>query len=103
MSRESPHSPLHSGMIGASVEALRAQEVEETTSREGYLDRDIVEEDDTITPAADVLVEDQTDGVEIVPLLNLVNPPDASQHESPVDMTVESEQPELASPPDESA
>jgi len=100
MSRESPHSPLHSGMIGASVEALRAQEVEETTSREGYLDRDMVEEDDEITPAADVSEEDQTDGAEIVPSFNSVNPPDASQHES---MTVESEEPELASPPDESA
>ena len=87
-------------MIGASVEALRAQEVEEPISRQGYLDRDIVEEDDDITRAADVSVEDQTDGAEIVPL---VNPPDASQHESPADTTVESEEPELASPPVESA
>src|SRR5271170_2441091 len=100
MSRESPHSPFHFGMVGARVEALRAQEVEEPISREGYLDRDMVEEDDEITRAADVSEEDQTDGAEIVPSFNSVNPPDASQHES---MTVESEEPELASPPDESA
>jgi hypothetical protein len=87
-------------MIGASVEALCAQEVEEPISREGYLDRDIVEEDDDTTRTADVSVEDQMDGVEIVPS---VNPPDASRHESRADTTVESEEPELASPPYESA
>jgi hypothetical protein len=101
--KQSPQWPFHSGIIGASVEALRAQEVEEPISREGYLDREIPEEDEAIRPAADLSSEDQTDIVEVTPPSDSVNLSDTSQLENPADVTVESEEPEPTSPLDESA
>ena len=89
VSKDSSPLPFHSSLIGASVEALKAQDGHAPSSREGYVDRPSRSEDEVIEPTC-VSTESQTAEVDTIP-------PSESEHpnrfaaEDPSDIPLESE------------